>query len=173
MLKKASIPLLALALSATGCGAKGVAVPTGFCGVSLKEESLRPLLPDGENLKNWKADLQATVGMTCSISVDKKHVLSASVQYFKDRMPEPVDMDILKVNLKNAAKIKATFRGETYVGSNGALIYAACDAPNSYLDVSVDVTGSPVETAPDGYKKIQPFIEDLVPREAKKYGCTK
>ncbi|MER0447316.1 hypothetical protein ABR738_22665 [Streptomyces sp. Edi4] len=164
---------MALALCVGGCATKGVVVPTEFCGVPVKGESLKPFLPNDGSLKNWSAAFQATAGMSCSISVDKKHVLSANVQYFKDRVPEPVDLTVLRVNVKNAGKITATFPGETYVGTNGALVYASCDVPNSYLSVSVDATGSPVEHAPDNLRKIQVFVEDLVPREARKYGCTK
>lgn len=162
--------VLVLASAISGCGGKA-AVPGEFCGVPVQKESLARLLPDGESLKNWHADLQAVPGMACSISIDGTRILYTSVQQYS-HAPEPLDPK-LDLNYRNGKKRQVSFRGEAFIGSDGSVVAATCDDPNSYLSVVVKLAGSRVEDTPDGYKKIQPFIEDLVPREAKKYGCTK
>ncbi|MEV8527524.1 hypothetical protein AB0451_25795 [Streptomyces sp. NPDC052000] len=173
MLKKTAAPLLVLALSAAGCGSKSIAVPTEFCSVPVKKENLAPLLPDGENLNNRKADLHAHPGVSCSISIDGNNILFGSVELYKNRKPDPVIPGSSSVNYKHAAVRKVPFRGEAFLGSNGGVINVTCDDANSYLSVVVQLAGSRVDDTTDGYKKLQPFVEDFVPNETQKYGCTK
>ncbi|MGW1870477.1 hypothetical protein ACWCPS_33645 [Streptomyces mauvecolor] len=58
-------------------------------------------------------------------------------------------------------------------GSGGGVGQATCDASNSYLKVVVRLSPSRVDDISDGYNKLLPFIEDFVPSETRKYGCTK
>lgn len=163
--------LLSLGMMAAGCS-NSIAVPKEFCGVPVESESLSPLLPDEGKLKGWHADMESRPGIFCNISVDRTVILYASVQYY-DRPPEPVDWKAVASRNEQAAKRGLAFPGEGIVGSKAAIIVAKCNTPTAYMDVTVDFNGSRVEDSPEGYKKLQRFIEDFVPRETKKYGCTK
>ncbi|WP_188273900.1 hypothetical protein [Streptomyces sp. CBMA152] len=163
--------ILVLAMAAAGCS-KAVDVPGEFCGVTVSKQSLSPLLPHSGNLKEEEFDLPSHPGATCGINIGGTRILTGTVQYF-DRAPEPVDWNRVASRYKQGRKRQLLFPGEGVIGSRSASIEAKCTSAAAYVDVTVHFNGSRVDDSPEGYKKLQRFIEDFVPSATKKYGCTK
>ncbi|MFG2721380.1 hypothetical protein ACGFW5_24240 [Streptomyces sp. NPDC048416] len=153
-------------------------MPTGFCGVEVRKQNLAPLLPpEGAKVVNELVNFQAVQGAGCRILVDGKQALYVSVSHFRNKVPTPVMPDpargLVVPPFKHGADRAVSFGGEAYLGSDGGIIRATCDAPNSYVEVIVRLGRGQILDTSEGYEKMQPFVEEFVPKEAKKYDCTK
>ncbi|MFJ7944357.1 hypothetical protein ACIQ6K_12025 [Streptomyces sp. NPDC096354] len=161
----------AVAVATAGCNSKSLAIPVKFCHIPVKKTSLAPLIPNGKDLTQTYADLDSQPGTTCTMKVDGHQILFATVVHW-DRSPEPVNWTSVASPYKNAAKRKVSFPGDAVIGSDHAVVQATCNAAASYLSFDIYFAGERVEDTPEGYRKLQRFVEDFVPNETKKWGCT-
>lgn len=162
----------AMVVAVAGCGKQQPDVPSDFCHVPVGSSALSPLVPDGDTLKQRYTPFRSNPGAQCDLSVDGRGVLSVSVMRW-DRAPEPTDWNKVGSPYKYAAQRKVAFAGHASIGSDHAVVQATCTTRTAYMSFEADFWGDRVENTPTGYKKLQRFLEDLVPKETKKFGCTK
>ncbi|MER6067563.1 hypothetical protein ABT187_01645 [Streptomyces sp. NPDC001817] len=156
--------------TAAACSEKSIAIPDDFCRVPV--QTLSPLVPDGDSLKQDYTALEARPGAACNLWVDSHNVLSANVTLW-DRAPDPTNWNEVGNQYKYVAQRKVAFAGHAAIGSDHAMVEATCSTHTGYLSVSLSLSGDRVEDTPTGYKKLQRFIDDFVPKETKKFDCTK
>ncbi|MFF9407351.1 hypothetical protein ACF1B0_17770 [Streptomyces anandii] len=165
----AAILSVAVMATAAACNKKSLAVPDEFCRVSVK--NLSPLVPDGDSLKQDYTALQARPGAACNLWVDNHNILSVNLMLF-DGAPEPTNWDDVGKQYKYMAQRKVVFAGHAAIGSDHAIVEATCSTRTGYLSVSLDFSGGRVENTQTGYQPLQRFLDDFVPKETKKFGCT-
>ncbi|MFI9777626.1 hypothetical protein ACIHCV_23430 [Streptomyces sp. NPDC051956] len=167
---RSALFLVALALTATGCGS-GFTVPETFCDAVVKKDDLSPLLPEGEKLKNKRMKARSKPGAFCSLSVDGTRILYVAYQH-DDAPLLPENRRAVIQRLERAATRKVSFPGEAIIGSNGAEVSAKCIDPTPYLTFDVQFAGERVEDSSSGYKKLQRFLDDFVPAVTEHLECT-
>ncbi|MFI1534390.1 hypothetical protein [Streptomyces anandii] len=155
--------------TAAACSKKSLAIPDEFCRVSVN--NLAPLVPDGDSAKQDFTALEARPGAACNLWVDNHNVLSVNVMLL-DGASDVSNWNDVGTQYKHMAQRKVTFAGHAAIGSDHAIVEATCTARAGYLSVSLDFSGDRVENTPTGYKKLQRFLDDFVPKETKKFGCT-
>ncbi|MBJ7002726.1 hypothetical protein ACFYOR_34420 [Streptomyces griseofuscus] len=156
----------------TGCSKTQPGIPDSFCHVPVNHSALSPLVPNGDSLKQKYTPFESHPGAQCDLSVDGRGVLSVAVNRW-DRAPDPTDWNKVGTPYKYAAQRKVAFPGHASIGSDRAVVEATCNTRTAYVSVVVDFWGDRVEDTPTGYKKLLRFVNDFVPRETKKFGCTK
>ncbi|MFF1835327.1 hypothetical protein ACFVXE_14120 [Streptomyces sp. NPDC058231] len=156
--------------TASGCGSS-LSVPDKFCQVPVKRSALSPLVPEGDALAQKYSESQAQPGAACILSVDDHQVLSVNLLRW-DHAPDPVNWKAVASPYKHAAKRDVSFPGGAVIGSDQAVVQANCDSPSAYMSFTFFFRGARVEESAGGYKKLQHFIDDFVPRETKKFDCT-
>ncbi|WP_225835958.1 hypothetical protein [Streptomyces sp. NK08204] len=154
-----------------GCGDTHAAVPAEFCKVPVPKAALSPLIPRGESAKQTYVATEAQPGAACALSADGHRVLYVDVMLW-DRGPDPVNWKTVGAPYKYAAERPVSFPGHASIGSDHAVVQASCTSRTAYMSFAVYLFGDRVENTPTGYKKLQRFIDALVPRETKKFGCT-
>ncbi|MFI2432036.1 hypothetical protein [Streptomyces sp. NPDC018693] len=158
-------------LATASCGSSTLSIPDEFCRTPTEKSALSPLIPEGENLQQKYKETQARTGAFCTLKVDGHQVLFITIQKY-DRKPDPVDWEIVASTYKNAAKRKVSFAGGAVIGSDRGVVQATCDSTSTYMSFAIDFRGDRVEDSAQGYKKLQRFIDDFVPRQTKRYECT-
>ncbi|MER7001275.1 hypothetical protein [Streptomyces sp. NPDC000410] len=138
----------------------------------MAKESFSPLLPDGETLEEKHSEFRSRLGAACSVSVDGRKALSVNLLVW-DRPADPVDWESLASQHPNAAKREVAFPGDAVIGSDYAVLQAKCDSSPSYMSFVFYFRGDRVEDTPEGYEKLQRFINEFVPPATKRFGCTK
>lgn len=88
-----------------------------------------------------------------------------------DRAPDPTDRKG-SAPYRYAAERPVSFPGHAAIGSDGASVRATCTSRTGYLTFGISFFGDRVENTPNGYKKLRPFIDDFVPKQTQKFGCT-
>lgn len=161
----------AVVLMVAGCSKTQPNVPANFCHVPVDNSVLAPLVPNGDSLEQKYTPFESHPGAQCDLSVDGRGVLSVAVRRW-DRAPDPTDWNKVGSPYKYAAQRKVTFPGHASIGSGRAVVEATCNTRNAYVSIVVDFWGDRVEDTPTGYKKLQRFVNDFVPRETKKFHCT-
>ncbi|MFF8995857.1 hypothetical protein ACF09H_39205 [Streptomyces sp. NPDC014983] len=157
--------------AAAGCGSDHAAVPAEFCKVPVSQAALTPLVPQGGSVKQTYTAWDGRPGAVCALGADGHKVLYvATVRW--DRAPDPVDWKAVASRFKYAAGRDVSFPGHAVIGSNGAVVQATCASRAGYVSFDVDFSGARVENSPGGYRKLQRFLNDFVPRETKKFDCT-
>ncbi|MFI9242380.1 hypothetical protein ACIGXF_07285 [Streptomyces sp. NPDC053086] len=129
------------------------------------------LVPDGDSLEQKYTPFASRRGAQCDLSVDGRDVLSVAVRHW-DRAPDPTDWDTVGAPYRHAAQRKVAFPGHASIGSDRAVVEAACDTGTGYMSFVVDFWGDRVEDTPEGYRKLQRFVDVFVPEQTKKFGCT-
>ncbi|KOV62411.1 hypothetical protein ADK64_24035 [Streptomyces sp. MMG1121] len=163
----------AVLAAAAGCSSSTHAtVPTEFCKVPVPKEALSPLIPKDGPVKQTYAALEGQPGAACALSADGHRVLYVDITSW-DRAPDPVNWKTEGSTYKFAAERAVSFPGHAAIGSDGAVVQANCTSRNAYMMFGVYFFGDRVENTPTGYKKLQRFVDALVPKETKKFGCTK
>ncbi|MFC0599531.1 hypothetical protein [Streptomyces palmae] len=119
-------------------------------------------------------DSETLPGAFCNIVIDGKRILFVEIHYVEN----PRDLDLKDLNrppegFENAAMRKPPLPGKAAVGSNGGVVWVKCDEPGALFTLSMYFGGDEVEDSPEGYKKLQRFLDEFTPKVAKKYGCTK
>ncbi|WP_190181488.1 hypothetical protein [Streptomyces naganishii] len=155
--------------TATACSKKSLAIPDNFCHVPV--QTLSPLVPDGDSLKQDYRALEATPGAACNLWVDGHNILYADVT-LSTRAPEPTNWNKVGTQYKHVAQRKVAFPGHAAIGSDHAIVEATCSKNTGYLTVSLYFFGDRVDDTPTGYKKLLRFVDDFVPKQTKKFGCT-
>ncbi|MBX9398533.1 hypothetical protein K4749_34375 [Streptomyces sp. TRM72054] len=173
-MRRKALALLCVAAAGltTGCSSTEFAIPDKFCEVPVSESSLSPLLPAGGTLKQKYADLKSRPGAACSISVDGQSVLAVNLLYW-NRSPEPVNWDSVASTYKHAAKRDVSFQGDAVIGSDHAVVHVDCNSESAYMSFVFYFRGDRVEDTREGYKKLQRFVDDFVPRQTDRYDCIK
>ncbi|MGW4319486.1 hypothetical protein ACWEMW_09855 [Streptomyces sp. NPDC004684] len=111
-------------------------------------------------------------GAGCALSAGGHRVLYVDIARW-DRALDPADWRADGAPYENAAERAVSFPGQAAIGSNGATVQATCTTRTAYMTFGVYFFGDRVENTPTGYKKLQRFLDDFVPKETKKFGCTK
>ncbi|MFJ5034492.1 hypothetical protein ACIQB5_42060 [Streptomyces sp. NPDC088560] len=158
-------------LTVAGCSKTQPSIPDNFCHVPVNNSALASLVPDGDSLEQKYTPFESHPGAQCDLSVDGRGVLSVAVNRW-DRAPDPTDWSKVGSPYKYAAQRKVAFPGHASIGSDRAVVEATCNTKTAYVSVVVDFWGDRVENTPTGYKKLQRFVNDFVPRETKKLDCT-
>ncbi|MER6027920.1 hypothetical protein [Streptomyces sp. NPDC001851] len=156
--------------AAAGCSTHAT-VPADFCKVPVSKAALSPLIPDNGSVKQTYTALEAQQGAGCALSAGGNRVLFVAITRV-DRAPDPADWSAADPPFKNAAERAVSFPGHAAIGSNGATVLATCTSRTAYMTFGIDFFGDRVENTPTGYKKLQRFVNDFVPRETKKFHCT-
>lgn len=174
-LRRTATALVCTAVMAAAAGCSGstqATVPAEFCKVPVPKGALSPLIPKSGSVKQTYTATQAQPGAACALSAGGHRVLYVDITRW-DRAPGPVDWKAVASPFKYAAERAVSFPGHAAIGSNRAVVQANCTSRNAYMSFGVYFFGDRVENTPTGYKKLQRFVEALVPRETKKFGCTK
>lgn len=159
--------------AAVGCSSnKQAAVPDEFCKVPVRNSSLASLIPNGDSVKQKYTAAQSRPGAFCTLSVDGHRILFVETMRW-DRAPDPVDWTKVGSPYKHAAEREVSFPGHASIGSDQAIAQATCSTRTAYMTFDLSFSGDRVEDTSTGYKKLQRFINDFVPRETAKFGCTK
>ncbi|MBO1334126.1 hypothetical protein [Streptomyces sp. VRA16 Mangrove soil] len=156
---------------AAGCSSEDLAIPNELCKIPVSKSALSPLLPSGDELQQSYETLQSQTGATCLVKVDGKVVISATILKY-EKKPEPVDWPAVAKKYGNAATRDMPFPGAGVIGSDRAIVEAHCDKGSSYMDFNIRLSGEGIDESPKGYKKLQRFVNDFVPAQTKKFGCT-
>ncbi|MFB8177730.1 hypothetical protein ACFC8N_17040 [Streptomyces sp. NPDC055966] len=156
--------------AAAGCSTHAT-VPADFCKVPVPKAALSPLIPDNGSVKQTYTALEAQQGAGCALSVGGHRVLYVDIMRW-DRAPDPADWSGADAPFEYAAERSVPFPGHAAIGSNGATVRATCTSRTAYMTFGVYFFGDRVENTPTGYKKLQRFVNDFVPRETKKFHCT-
>ncbi|MEV6838642.1 hypothetical protein AB0N17_29710 [Streptomyces sp. NPDC051133] len=156
--------------AAVGCSTRAT-VPADFCKVSVPKRALSPLIPDNGSVKQTYTALEGQQGAGCALSAGGNRVLFVAITRW-DRTPDPADWKASAAPYKYAAERAVSFPGHAAIGSNGAVVRATCTSRTAYMSFGVDFFGDRVENTPTGYKKLQSFVNEFVPRETKKFHCT-
>lgn len=155
-----------------GCSTSTQAtVPADFCKVPVSKAALSPLMPHNGSVKQTYYAFEGQPGAGCTLSVGGHKVLYIDIQRY-DRAPDPADWKPKATPHKYAAERAVSFPGHAAIGSDGAVVRATCTSGNAYMVFGVYFFGDRVENTPTGYKKLQRFVNDFVPRETKKFHCT-
>ncbi|WP_371645623.1 hypothetical protein [Streptomyces mirabilis] len=170
--KTAAVLSTAVLGAGAGCSSAHATVPAEFCKVSVEKDSLAPLIPNGSSIKQKYTAAEAQPGASCTLRVDGHQVLFVDIVRW-DRAPDPVDWNKVGSPYKHAAQRPVSFPGYASIGSDHAIIQAKCNTHTAYMSFAVYFSGDRVEDTPLGYKKLLRFINDFVPRETDKFGCTK
>lgn len=168
----AFLVLTAMVGTVAGCGNGQPAIPEEFCRVPVGKSSLQPLIPNGDSIKQKYVAAQSKPGAFCHLYVDGHQVLFVTMMRW-DRVPEPTDWSKVGARYKYAAQREVAFPGHASIGSHHAIVQATCDKRTAYMSFVVDFSGDRVEGTAGGYKKLQRFINDFVPRETQKFDCTR
>ena len=173
-LKRGIMTLLCAVMTgaAVGCSNTQPDIPDKFCQVPVENSSLSPLIPNGDSIKQKYVAAQSKPGAFCQLHVDGHQILFVEMMRW-DREPEPTDWNKVGSQYKHAAKRKVTFPGYASIGSDHAIVQATCDTHAGYMSFVVNFSGDRTEDTPTGYKKLQRFINDFVPKETKKFDCTR
>ncbi|MFE3634339.1 hypothetical protein [Streptomyces sp. NPDC059168] len=155
-----------------GCSKSQPAIPEEFCRVPVKKSALEPLIPNGDSVNQKYRENEAQTGASCTLHVDSHQVLFVEMVRW-DRLPESVNWSKVGSPYKHAAKREVSFPGHASIGSENAIVQATCDKRTAYMTFDMYLRGDRVDDTPKGYKKLQSFVNDFVPRETKKFGCTK
>jgi hypothetical protein len=155
-----------------GCSSTHATIPAEFCKVPVSKESMAPLIPDGGSVKQTYTATEAQPGAACALSVDGHRVLYVDITRW-DRAPDPVNWQAIGSPYKYAAERAVSFPGHATIGSDRAVVQATCTSRTAYMSFAVYFWGDRVDKTPDGYKKLQRFVNDFVPKQTEKFGCTK
>ncbi|WP_250404696.1 hypothetical protein [Streptomyces cellostaticus] len=168
--KMAALLCGAVMASAAGCSTHA-SVPADFCKVPVSKAALSPLIPDNGSVKQTHTALESQQGSACALSAGGQRVLYVDITRW-DRAPDPADWKASAAPYKYAAERAVSFPGRAAIGSNGAVVQATCTSRAAYMSFGVDFFGDRVENTPTGYRKLQRFVNDFVPRATKKFHCT-
>ncbi|MFE3181617.1 hypothetical protein ACFXKR_12155 [Streptomyces violascens] len=159
--------------AAAGCsGSTHAAVPAEFCKVPVSKTALSPLIPDNGSVKQTYDATEGQPGAGCALSAGGHRVLFVAIT-LSDRAPDPAGWKASAAPYKYAAERAVSFPGHAAIGSDGAVVQATCTSRTGYMTFGVDFFGDRVENTPTGYEKLQPFIDDFVAKETKRFGCAK
>jgi len=162
-----------IAATATGCSDSKLAVPSKFCEVPVHEASLSPLLPESGSLEQTRKEFRSSrTGGTCFIKVDDRVILNVIFELAEGAPQDQFDWKQFEAHYKHAAKRDVAFPGEAVIGADGAVVHAMCDKQSAYMSFVFYFRGDRVDNTPNGYRKLQRFIEDFVPLETSRYRCT-
>lgn len=161
-----------LLLTSVACGGEGreYAVPETVCGVSMREDVVAPLLPEGGELREGGASLPETRD-DCWLGVDDEDVLVLTfspVEDFHDPMGDDAEW-----KLADRSEIEdLPFRGAGALGDSSAMITAECGGtgpPHLVVDVEVpeDVTPDVAQRRAD----VRDFSTDYVAGALRELGC--
>ncbi|MFI2432033.1 hypothetical protein [Streptomyces sp. NPDC018693] len=154
-----------------GCSSTQPSIPSEFCKAPVDKASLSPLIPNGGSIDQQYNENQAQPGAACKLSVGGNQILFVEIARW-DRDPEPVDWDTVGSQYKHAAKRDVSFPGHASIGSDRAIVRATCNTSAAYMSFMFFFSGDRVEDTSSGYKKLQHFINDFVPRQTARYKCT-
>ncbi|MYW15447.1 hypothetical protein [Streptomyces sp. SID161] len=159
-------------LAAAGCGSAHATVPADFCKVPVSRAALAPLIPDDGSVQQTYQATQAQPGAACALSAGGHRVLSVAIARW-DRAPDPGDWKASAAPYSYAAERAVSFPGQAAIGSDGGTVRATCTSRTAYMTFGIYFFGDRVENSPTGYKKLQRFIDDFVPKQTRKFGCTR
>ncbi|MEU8617380.1 hypothetical protein [Streptomyces sp. NPDC048623] len=159
-------------LSVAGCAQPAsYAVPEQFCGITITEDVLRPLLPAGKELRAEPVDLGGG-SSRCKISVDKKLALYLQT----DLAPSDTDpVEVRKRELDrygNPAPVNVGDQGR--VADSGALAAAACQRQGADRKVIVEahIPSDPPQDVAQRRKDLTAFIGAYLPAVQKFLDCS-
>ncbi|MEU4931072.1 hypothetical protein AB0G54_31985 [Streptomyces yokosukanensis] len=160
----------AVMAAAAGCSTHAT-VPADFCKVPVSKAALSPLIPHDGSVKQTYTTLETQPGAGCTLSADGHRVLYVDIMR-SDRTPDPVDWKTVGTPYKYAVERAVSFPGHAVIGSDHAVVQATCTSRTAYMSFAVYFFGDRVENTTTGYKKLQRFVNEFVPRETKKFHCT-
>ena len=168
----AATAAVGLAATLSGCsgGGQEYAAPGKVCGAQVKKDTLLPLLPDGEKVKEQPADsIESDSG--CDIVVDDKIALSVYEEYVSKPYDPMAELESYK--FKHRQRISGLpFPGKGAVGDTNAMISTKCGTSKAaYLLVDVKVDKGVNSDVKKRREDIQRFAESYVPNVLKKLNC--
>ncbi|OIK25889.1 hypothetical protein [Streptomyces malaysiense] len=171
--RRLAAALLCTAVMAVTAGCSTPAtVPADFCKVPVSKTALAPLIPHDGPVRQTYYATEGQPGAGCALSAGGHRVLFVAFATW-DHDPDPGAWKGSAAPYKYAAERPVSFPGRAAIGSNGASVRALCTSPDTYMTFGIYFFGDRVENTPNGYKKLRPFIDDFVPKETKKFGCTR
>ncbi|MEU1279500.1 hypothetical protein [Streptomyces sp. NPDC005805] len=147
-------------------------MPEKFCGVSVNEAVLSPLLPGGGEV-TVREDGAPDPGLMCDVLVDGNRVLDATVREVDAPLP-PEDWDTALSLYSKAERRAVPFSGAAVIGADGARVEARCDnsANSEFLLINVGLQGDHVEKSEEAVADVERFLNDFVSGMTRKLGCT-
>lgn len=143
-------------------------IPDTFCGVPANKAAISALIPKGKSVRQDYDQGHFRAG--CSLDVDDNVALDVLVTYW-DQAPSKFRWSRFERPFKLVER-DVSFSGAMKTGGDDALVRADCDKPDAYMTFDISISGNHLDELPSGYKKMQRFVDDLVPKETKKYHCT-
>jgi hypothetical protein len=155
-------------LAAAGCsGGNEASVPDGFCEVPVARSALAPLVPEHGKVAQTYAGGKAEGYGACHLTSAGKAVLVVNF-YTPGNAPDP---DGWK-KPGDTAERPVSFLGHADITGDSAVVRADCVSPDKYMTFVISASGERVDRSPTGYRKLQRFVDDFVPKVTEKFGCT-
>ncbi|MBL1100922.1 hypothetical protein [Streptomyces coffeae] len=169
----ASLVIVALAVTAVGCGddGRGYAVPEKICDTKVDPDLLAPLLSDGEKIH--QRDVPREHGATCDVSVQGGD--GGGVYITRDAVTEGVDpLEVKKDTLIGYGNAKKVDIGDdARLGDKGALVTTSCAPKGKDTTFALEVSlSSPTpKDVSERRKALERFLRSYLPTAAKAQGC--
>ncbi|MFE3326797.1 hypothetical protein [Streptomyces sp. NPDC059176] len=163
--------LLVSLLGVSSCaGSSSYEIPETLCGRSVDAASLRPLLPDGKEIKGQVQESEEKSAM-CVVVIDGRGVLF--IEEFRDQGKFDV-LEHMKESQLSKKPAKSYVPGDSVIADGNFVSMNPCpargDKSNYILDVFLEGDAADTKKL---RKELETFAASYLPEGLKKMGCVK